>query len=68
MNLIVLREKFSKNSTIIELEKIIQEKNLTNIGLVLKSIVKEDKNNLLKNTPMPSPLAIHQESPIQLNL
>ena len=47
MNLIVLREKFSKKSTITDLEKIIQEKNLVNIGLVLKSIVKEKRDDLL---------------------
>jgi capsular exopolysaccharide synthesis family protein len=50
MNLIILREKFSKKSTVTNLETIIQEKNLTNIGLVLKSIVKEDKNSLLINS------------------
>ncbi len=54
LNLIVIREKMSKKSTIVELEKIIQEKNLQNIGLVLKSIFKKNKkaqNNLLLNTP-----------------
>jgi capsular exopolysaccharide synthesis family protein len=37
MNLIVLRENYTKKSSIMELEKQMQEKNITNVGLVLKS-------------------------------
>ncbi|CAA6818642.1 MAG: Tyrosine-protein kinase EpsD [uncultured Sulfurovum sp.] len=50
MNLVVIKEKVSKKSSILELEKIIQEKNLNNMGLVLKSVIKEKKqkeNDLL---------------------
>jgi len=71
INLIVLREKFSKNSTITELERIIQEKNLKNMGLVLKSITKEDKKEkkaLLANNPVPDSPIVQKQSPIQLDL
>lgn len=64
-NLIILREKMSKKSTIVELEKIIQEKNLQNMGLVIKSIFqekKESQNNLLslgkRKTKTPIQLSI----------
>ncbi len=43
MNLVMIQEGISKKSTLVELEKIVQERDITNIGLVLKSIVKEDK-------------------------
>lgn len=71
MNLIILREKMSKKSTIVELEKIIQEKNLKNIGLVLKSIIKEDKNKqneLLPNSTINNALEVPKQTPIQLTL
>ena len=71
INLIVLRENFSKTSTIEELEKIIQEKNLKNIGLVLKSIVKEPKDdtkNLLGNMANSNPIETQKKSPLQLSL
>jgi len=45
VNLIVIREKMSKKSAIIDLEKLIEEKNLQNVGLVLKSVVKKSKSN-----------------------
>ena len=69
MNLIVFREKMSKKSSIIQLEKLIQEKNLQNIGLVLKSVIKEDKDNdLLINSPIPNKLETSNFSPIQVAL
>ena len=43
MNLVMIQEGVSKKSTIVELEKIVQERNISNVGLVLKSIVKEEK-------------------------
>jgi len=54
MNLIVVREKVSKKSTITELETIIQEKGIQNVGLVLKSVIKEKKTgkDLLGNSPI----------------
>ena len=38
INLVVFRENFSKKSSIADLEKLIREKNLRNIGLVLKTM------------------------------
>lgn len=70
MNLIVLREKMSKKESIPELEKIIQEKNLQNIGLVLKSIIKEDKqnkNDLLMPHPISNELQTPKHIPIQID-
>jgi capsular exopolysaccharide synthesis family protein len=58
MNLILLREKVSKKSTITELEKIIQEKGIENIGLVLQSRIKDNKQKeqeLLNSSPTNSP-------------
>ncbi len=43
MNLIMIQEAISKKSTLVELEKIVYERNISNIGLVLKTIIKEDK-------------------------
>jgi len=43
MNLVMIQEGVSKKSTLIELEKISQERNISNIGLVLKSIMKDEK-------------------------
>lgn len=65
INLIILRENFSKNSTLTDLERIIQEKNLKNIGLVLKSIVKEDK---IDKNQLPIKEHVPVQSPIQLSL
>jgi len=46
INLIVLRENFSKKSSIVELEKIMREKQLNNVGLVLKTIpIKQKKKS-----------------------
>jgi len=70
-NLIVLREKMSKKSTILELEKLIEEKNLRNMGLVLKSVVKEDKkeqNTLLKSISNDNTTQTSIQTPIQLSL
>ena len=70
-NLIVIREKMSKKSAIVELEKVIQEKNLQNMGLVLKSIVKEDKGSqdtLLKSISNSTIMKTSQQTPIQLSL
>ena len=67
-NLIVLREKMSKASAVSDLERIIQEKNLQNIGLVLKSTVKEnsEEKNFLLNSHESSTL--HKHTPLQLSL
>ncbi|HIP12319.1 MAG TPA: polysaccharide biosynthesis tyrosine autokinase [Arcobacter sp.] len=70
INLVILREKISKKSTVIELEKIIQEKNLRNMGLVLKSTMKENKhkqdvlsiNSFVNNKP-----EMIQQTPIRLS-
>lgn len=43
INLVVFRENFSKKSSIADLEKLIREKNLRNIGLVLKTMPKAPK-------------------------
>ncbi|CAA6821657.1 MAG: Tyrosine-protein kinase EpsD [uncultured Sulfurovum sp.] len=71
MNLIVIKEKVSKKSNLLQLESIIQEKNLTNMGLVLKSIVKEEKtngNNLLMNSPISNKIETPKQIPIHLDL
>lgn len=48
INLIVFRENFSKKSSITNLEKLIREKNLKNIGLVVKTMpIAVDKNKPL---------------------
>ncbi len=68
-NLIVLREKMSKASAVSDLERIIQEKNLQNIGLVLKSTVKENsepEDEFLLNSHESSTL--HKHTPLQLSL
>ncbi|MBU1669392.1 polysaccharide biosynthesis tyrosine autokinase [bacterium] len=49
INLIVFRENFSKKSSITDLEKLIREKNLKNIGLVLKTM----PSTVDKNKPLP---------------
>jgi len=70
-NLIIIREKMSKKSAIIELEKVIQEKNLKNMGLVLKSVLKEDKNSqntLLKSISNNSIIKSSKQTPVQLSL
>ncbi|CAA6826736.1 MAG: Tyrosine-protein kinase EpsD [uncultured Sulfurovum sp.] len=71
INLIVIREKMSKKSTILDIERLIQEKNLQNMGLVLKSIVKEDKSkqhDLLPNNTINNQIKTAKPSPIQLQL
>lgn len=45
-NLIVLKEGSSKKSTLNQLEKMIQEKNIKNVGLVIQSKVKKSKKDL----------------------
>lgn len=57
MNLIILRENVSKKSTITELERIMQEKNIPNVGLVLQSRVKEKKQKALKQVTAQTPKA-----------
>lgn len=49
INLIVLRENFSKKSSISDLEKLIREKSLKNIGLVLRTMPK----GVEKHKPLP---------------
>jgi len=71
VNLIIIREKMSKKSAIIELEKLIEEKNLQNVGLVLKSVVKEDKsskNGLLKTISNSTTVKNSKQTPPQLSL
>jgi capsular exopolysaccharide synthesis family protein len=48
-NLIVLRENFSKKSAVADLEKIIREKQLRNVGLVLKTVPAKEKK---KSSPV----------------
>ncbi len=43
MNLVIIQEGISKKSTLVELENIARERGITNIGIVLKSIAKEEK-------------------------
>jgi MinD-like ATPase involved in chromosome partitioning or flagellar assembly len=50
VNLIVLRENFSKKSSLVELEKIIREKQIKNVGLVLKTVAMKQKK---KSSPVP---------------
>ena len=69
MNLIVLREKVSKKSTLVELDKLIYEKNLKNMGLVLKSIIKEkkeDKHELLMAASSNTEASVQKQVPSQL--
>ncbi|CAA6817411.1 MAG: Tyrosine-protein kinase EpsD [uncultured Sulfurovum sp.] len=71
INLVVLKEKVSKKSSIIELEQIIQEKNLVNMGLVLKSIIKDEKqqdNDLLTHNFISKKDERVPQTPIQLSL
>ena len=64
INLVVLREGFSKKSSIPELEKMVHDKQLKNVGLVLKTLpVKEKK----KSSP-PIPLVINKVKPNNLIL
>jgi len=70
-NLIIIREKMSKKSSIIELEKLIQQKNLQNMGLVLQSVMKEDKNSqngLLKSISNNTILKNSKQTTLQLGL
>jgi len=69
-NLIILTEGSSKKSTIHHLEKTILEKNLSNIGLVIRSPLKNEKKiskNLLANQK-PKALNNIKKEPIQLSL
>jgi len=69
-NLIILTEGSSKKSTIHHLEKTIAEKNLTNIGLVIRSPLKNEKKiskDLLANKEL-QPLKEIKTEPIQLSL
>ncbi len=50
ISLVVLREDFSKKSSIADLENIIREKDLKSVGLVLKTIPIKQKK---KPTPVP---------------
>jgi len=71
-NLIVLKEGSSKKSTLNQLEKIIHEKNIKNIGLVIKSKVKNSKKDLnalaTKTKAIPNIKQTPVKKPIQLSL
>ncbi len=60
INLVVLREGFSKKSSISDLENIVRAKQLKNVGLVLKTVPIKEK----KKTP-PIPQVIAQEKPLK---
>lgn len=65
MNLVILREKVSKKSTITELERIIQEKGINNIGLVLQSRIKENSHKeqeLLNHTSPNNPKYLSEQN------
>jgi capsular exopolysaccharide synthesis family protein len=71
MNLVVLRENFSKKSAVRHLESLIQEKNLKNIALVLKSTIKEKKvktNDFLPGSESTRTIETKTAEPIQLSL
>lgn len=68
INLIVLRENFSKASSVSELEQIIQEKNLKNIGLVLKSVMEQSENELLLKKSSPKTAEPPKQVPIHLEI
>jgi len=61
INLVVLRENLSKKSSISDLEKLIREKNLRNIGLVLKTMPIAPKK-----LSKPSPQVISNKRPIKV--
>jgi len=63
ISLVVLREDFSKKSSISDLEKIVRVKQLKNVGLVLKTIVKKQK----KKAP-PIPQVISPKKPLKVLL
>lgn len=63
ISLVVLREDFSKKSSISDLEKIVRVKQLKNVGLVLKTIVKKQK----KKAP-PIPQVIGPKKPLKVLL
>ena len=63
INLVVLREDFSKKSSIADLEKIVREKQLKNVGLVLKTILKKQKK---KAAPIPQ--VISPKKPLKVIL
>jgi len=71
MNLVVIREKFSKKSAIRNLESLIAEKNLKNIALVIKSTVNEKKvkkTDLLPGSVSSKALETPSNEPLQLSL
>ena len=60
INLVVLREDFSKKSSISDLENIVRAKQLKNVGLVLKTTLIKQKK---KTSPIPQ--VISQEKPLK---
>ena len=71
VNLIVIRENHSKKSAIKDLEKLVQDKNLKNVALILKSVMKTKKvkKELVKHTPdVPKKLTTPKQEPVQLVL
>lgn len=63
INLIVVRENFSKKSSITDLEKMIREKQLKNIGLVLKTVPPTLKK--LKPLIAPSTAVLENKKPFK---
>jgi capsular exopolysaccharide synthesis family protein len=63
INLVVLREDFSKKSSIADLENIMREKQLRNVGLVLKTIPVKQKN---KSPHVPQ--VITEQKPVKVLL
>jgi len=71
LNLIVIRENHSKKSAIKDLENLVQEKNLKNMALVLKSIVKTKKIKkelVVPQQQAPKVLTKPKQEPVQLTL
>jgi capsular exopolysaccharide synthesis family protein len=63
INLVVLREDFSKKSSIGDLENIVREKNLKSVGLVLKTLPRKEK----KKVP-PVPQVISNQKDVKVLL
>ena len=68
INLVVLRENFSKETSIGNLESIIAEKNLENVGMVLKSIAKENQSSTPEELLFKKDTPFSTRTPLQLTL
>ena len=63
VNLVVFRESYSKKSSIADLEKLIREKGLQNIGLVLKTMPEVKKKT--KSLPVTPVQVIENRKPLK---